>query len=312
MSEGMKKFIIILLILLGITDVYAQQEAMFTHYMDNTLAVNPAYAGSRDALTVTALDRSQWIGFPGAPETQTLTMHSPIYTDGVNLGLSFISDRIGPVNNTSVFVDYAYRIKITPESKLAFGLKLGFNAYSFNTSDLNPTDPTDISISQIQNTIAPNIGFGVYYSRERFYAGISTPKLFENDYFYSESKNSSSIAIEKRNYYLIVGGLIPISSDVAFKPTSLVKVTQGAPIEGDFTASFVFDTKYSMGLMYRTGDALGALIGFDVTDQLNVGYSFDWSFTNSTEKYNYGTHEIMLRYDFIYNENKKIRSPRYF
>jgi hypothetical protein len=106
--------------------------------------------------------------------------------------------------------------------------------------------------------------------------------------------------------------LIPISSDVAFKPTSLVKVTQGAPIEGDFTASFVFDTKYSMGLMYRTGDALGALIGFDVTDQLNVGYSFDWSFTNSTEKYNYGTHEIMLRYDFIYNENKKIRSPRYF
>jgi type IX secretion system PorP/SprF family membrane protein len=292
--------------------LWAQQEAMYTHYMDNTLEINPAYAGSRDALTITGLHRSQWVGFDGAPTTQTLTLHSPVYSDAVNLGLSFVHDRIGPVNNTSMFVDYAFRVKLDSESKLAFGLKLGFNYYDFNLSELSLTNQVDGAFNVNASTFAPNIGFGIYYSRDNFYAGLSTPKIVNNNYLYSETSNSSTLSTEQRHYYLILGGWMPISNDVKIKPSTFVKVTQGAPIEADFTADFLFHDRFSLGAMYRTGDALGFLVGYYVTEQFSIGYSFDWSFVNNTAKYNAGSHEIVLKYDFVNKNQRRIRSPRYF
>jgi len=308
----MKRHIFLLLTILGITQLFAQQEAMYTHYMYNTLGINPAYAGSRDALTVTALARSQWVGFDGAPTTQTLTLHTPFYNPAINLGLSFLNDHIGPENNTALFVDYAFRMKLTEKSKLALGLKLGFNSYAFDLTKLHSTNPSDIANNIAENTFSPNVGFGVYYSRKDFYAGLSTPKLFQNNYNFSQSTLGSNLSIEKRHYYFIIGSVIPLTTDIKFKPTSFIKITQGAPIEGDFTGNLLFYDKYTMGIMYRTGDALGALIGFDITEQLFAGYSFDWSFVNNTALYNFGSHEIVLRYDFIFGELKRIRSPRYF
>jgi len=292
--------------------LWAQQEAMYTHYMDNTLGINPAYAGSRDALTITGLHRSQWVGFDGAPTTQTLTLHSPVYSDAVNLGLSFVHDCIGPVNSSAMFVDYAFRVKLDSESKLAFGLKLGFNYYNFNLSELNLTNQVDGAFNVNATTFAPNIGFGIYYSRDNFYAGLSTPKIVSNNYLYSSTNSSSTLSTEQRHYYLILGGWMPINDDVKIKPSTFVKVTKGAPVEADFTADFLFHDRFSLGGMYRTGDALGFLIGYYVTEQFSIGYSFDWSFVNTTSKYNGGSHEIMLKYDFRYKNQRSIRSPRYF
>lgn len=306
-----KKTIYILLILLLITSTgFAQQEAMFTHYMYNTLAINPAYAGSRDALTITALHRSQWVSFPGAPVTQTITVHSPCYRDGVNLGLSVLNDKIGPVNNTSFFLDYAYRVKLSKKSKLAFGLKLGLNTYAIDLNGLNSTDNTDASAQTADNSILPNVGFGIYYSRRNFYAGVSTPKLFQNGYSYDNI--STKLSTEQRHYYLISGGLIRLHPDWELKPTSFIKITKAATIEADVTAEVLYLERFSLGVMGRSGDAIGFLAGVGITDQLTVGYSFDWSFVNNTAKYNYGSHEIILRYDFLSLSGRRIRSPRYF
>lgn len=308
-----KRYHLTLFILFSFISVaIAQQEAMYTHYMDNTLGINPAYAGSRDALTITALHRSQWVGFDGAPTTQTLTLHAPVYTDAVNLGLSLLHDQIGPVKTTAVYADYAFRVKLDSKSKLAFGLKLGFNSYNFNLSELSLTNQVDMAFDANQNTFAPNIGFGIYYSRDNFYAGISTPKIVSNNYLYSETSNSSTLSKEKKHYYFIAGTWFPISQDIKLKPTTLVKITQGAPIEADFTADLLFNDRFSLGAMCRTGDAIGLLVGYYVTEQFSIGYSFDWSFVNNTAKYNAGSHEIVLKYDFIDKNNRKIRSPRYF
>ena len=306
----MKRSILVFGAMMYMSSLFAQQEAMFTHYMYNTLAVNPAYAGSRDALTATVLHRSQWIGFQGAPVTQTFTLHSPVYTDAINLGFSVVNDKIGPLRNTSVFVDYAFRIKLSKKSKLAFGMKVGLNYNSINLSDLNGTDPNDQLTMIKDNALDLNIGAGVYYSRDNFYAGFSTPKLFQNNYEYSDVNDK--LAIEKRHYYFIMGGLIPFSNNVTLKPTALVKITQSAPIEADMTAEFIFKNHYSLGVMYRTGDAAGFLVGISITDKLNIGYSFDCSFINSTAKYNSGSHEIMLRYDLIDSRNHKNRSGNCF
>jgi type IX secretion system PorP/SprF family membrane protein len=308
----MKKHLIIGVIVgfLG-TAVQAQQDAMFTHYMYNTQAVNPGYAGSRDALTVTALHRSQWVGFPGAPLTQTITAHMPIANDHFGVGLSLGNDKIGPTNTTGFMADFAYRMKVGEKSHLALGLKGGLNMFQADLTRLKLDQPGDNAFgTNIQSKLLPNVGFGAYYHRERFYAGVSAPKLLENNFY--TNLTTSSLAIEKRHYFGILGAVFPIGQSVELKPTTFVKVTPGAPIEADLTANFIFNNKFILGVMGRTGDAAGLLLGLNVTEQLTAGYSFDYSFTNATGRYNYGSHEFMLRYDFIYNNLKKIKSPRYF
>jgi len=308
----MKKLIIALGLFVSVA-AQAQQDAMFTHYMYNTLAVNPAYVGSRDALTVTAINRNQWVGFDGAPITQTLTVHSPIGSDQIGLGGSVIQDKIGPTKNTSVYLDFAFRIQLSQKSKLAFGLKGGLSFFSADLPSVLLDQPIDDVFAQrIDNRMMPNFGFGLYYSRERFYAGLSTPKLLENDYYKGTSQSIFSSAKEKGHYYFITGTMIPVSKFVNFKPSALVKMTTGAPIEADVTGLFEFNNKLMAGAMYRSGDAFGILCGLNITDQLTIGYSFDYSTTNTTIKYNQGSHEIMLRYDFIYNNVHRIKSPRYF
>jgi type IX secretion system PorP/SprF family membrane protein len=303
------KIILVLVLTLGSLSINAQQAPMYTHYMNNTLVVNPGYAGSRDALTLTALHRSQWVGYSGAPITQTVTVHTPLRNEHIGIGLSLLNDKIGPSNNTSVFFNYAYMIKLNEKSKLALGLSAGVNIYHANLSTLQLDVQNDPSFqNNINNHITPNFGFGAYYSRERFYAGISVPNLLQNSYLVV---NNISVGKEQRHYFFIAGTLLNITDNLAFKPTTLIKVTPGAPIEADLTASFIIVKRLLVGAMYRTGDAFGGLVGFDITDQFHVGYSYDWSFGVRTGPYNSGSHELVLRYDVLLNK-KQIHSPRNF
>ncbi len=306
----MKKITLFFITLLAASGIYAQQDAMFTHYSFNTLAVNPGYAGSRDALTVTGLHRSQWVDFVGAPITQTLTLHAPIANEKIGLGLSLLKDEIGPTNTTAFYADFAYKVKMGA-GKLAFGLKAGANIRSNRVTDLIEVDGNDPLLQENQiSQFLPNFGFGLYYSTQKFYVGLSTPKLLENDF----DNNTLSKAVEKRHYYFIAGTVFPINKKktIKLRPTTFVKVTEAAPIEFDLTALFYFNDKFWVGPMFRSGDAAGALVGVNLTDQFSFGYSFDWSFVNKTATYNAGSHELMLRYDFIFNNKQKIRSPRYF
>lgn len=306
----MKKLVLTIVIIVATLQLFAQQEAMFTHYSFNTLAVNPGYAGSRDALTVTGLHRSQWVDFEGAPKTNTLTLHTPIANEKIGLGLTLFNDKIGPTSANAIFIDFAYKIPVGP-GKLAFGVKGGINRIGNDITSLNPTDEGDEFLGSDQvSQVLPNFGFGLYYSTQSFYAGLSTPRLLENDF----KTNSVTQANEQRHYYFIAGTVFPISKkqNIKLRPTALVKLTEAAPVELDLTALFYFNDKFWAGPMLRTGDAVGVLAGLNFTDQFAFGYSFDWSFVNKTAQYNKGSHELMLRYDFIYNNAERIRSPRYF
>lgn len=308
----MKK-VIFAIMFFAATGAIAQQDAMFTHYSFNTLGVNPAYAGSRDALTVTALHRSQWVSFPGAPITQTVTAHMPIVNNKMGLGMSLMHDKIGPTRNVGVFIDFAYRIQIGQKGKLAFGLKGGTALMANNLSELSTTDQGDQSFAQnITSQFLPNFGAGIYYQLPRFYVGFSTPRLLENNF--GTNTTTGSVASEARHYFLIAGAMFDLTKDarVQLKPTTFVKFTQGAPMELDITALLYFNQKFWVGPMFRTGDAAGVLAGLNITPQFGLGYSFDWSFANSTGKYNAGSHELMLRYDFVFKGKQKIISPRFF
>lgn len=310
----MKQILLTVFAILMGAATFAQQDAMFTHYSFNTLAVNSGYAGSRDALTVTGLHRSQWINFPGAPTTQTLTVHAPIANDKMGLGLSVLNDKIGPTQLTGVNADFAYKIQLGERGKLAFGLKAGLNFRANRlVSKVTTAEGDDNAFqSDIQTDLLPNFGFGVYYSTPKFYVGLSTPRLLENDLAANTTTSISSR--EQRHYFFIAGAVFPIneSGSVKLRPTTFFKLTQGAPAELDLTALFYFQDKYWVGPMLRTTDAVGVLAGLNITDQFSLGYSFDWSFGNKTAVYNAGSHELMLRYDFIFKSKGKILSPRYF
>lgn len=308
------KIVSILLLSFVCFGAQAQQDPMYTHYMYNTLSINPAYAGSRDALTITALHRSQWVDFKGAPMTQTLTLHSPIANKHIGLGLAVSNDKIGPMNNTGISGSFAYIMQLTKKSKLALGLSGGVNVLQAELNTLQLDNQNDPSFqNNIRNRVTPSVGFGAYYSRERFYAGVSTPNVLESEYYTSTQSNGTETESKaQRHYFFIAGAVFNLSNNLAFKPTTLVKVTSGAPIQGDLTASFIIMKRLLLGAMYRTGDGVGALVGFDVSQQFHVGYSYDYSLGLATSKYNQGSHEILLRYDFIYNSKKQIQSPRYF
>jgi len=306
--KPVNKITLSLLAFFGSLSIYAQQDPMYTHYMYNTLMVNPAYAGSRDALTLTLLHRSQWVDFKGAPVIQSVTLHSPLKNDHYALGLSLLNDKIGSTNNTSMVGDFAYRMDLTKKSKLSLGLSAGVNIFQARLSSLQLDQADDPTFqNNISNYVTPSVGFGAYYSRERFYAGISTPNLIQNNI-----SQGNLQASEQRHYYVIAGAVFNLSENLAFKPTTFIKITSSAPIQADLTASFILVKKLSLGAMYRTGDAFGALVGYTITQQLYLGYSYDFSYGLTTAKYNQGSHEIVLRYDFLKADKKQIHTPRYF
>ncbi len=309
----MKKIVIIILATLTVmvvshTESIAQQDPMYTQYFFNPLTVNSGYAGTRDALNVTLLIREQWVGIEGRPRTQTLSIHSPLRNDNLALGGTIIRDEVGPTSAMGLFGDFAYRIRVSDQSRLAFGLKAGVNFLQADLAALQNTDVMDQSLSQSINTnLLPNFGASAYLWADRYFLGLSAPKLLENDL----DTEVEDLRGEERSHFFFTGGYVfDISPALRFKPTFMTKVVRDAPVSFDLTANFLLDDKLWLGAMYRFGDAMGILASYQLTDQLRAGYSYDYTLSE-LQSYNGGSHEFMLSYDFFF-KNDKILSPRFF
>lgn len=305
----MKKIIIIIAFLISTMWAFAQQEAMYTHYMYNTISINPAYAGSRDALSMTLLNRSQWVGIEGAPKTMSFNAHSPIGALNTSLGLSLINDNIGVTNSLSTYIDYSFKVKVSDEANLYLGLKAGFDKIDDSLNDLISENPSDVAFDQnYESSLMPNFGFGLYYKTNRYYVGASVPRLLK--YKYGESIASSDFKSGQQHFYLIGGAIFDLNETWQLKSSTFVKGTKGAPIEADITAKAIFNKKIWVGVNYRTNDAVGFLAGIYINPQLAVGYAYDYSYDNM--KSFASSHEILITYDLIFNNNSKIISPRFF
>ncbi len=286
----------------------AQQDPLYSQYMFNTLAFNPGYAGSADVFTVMALSRHQWVGLDGAPSTQTLLAHSPLKAANMGLGLSLINDKVGPTRQTSIYGDYAYRIRTGGDSRLAFGLKGGVNLYQADLAGLATVDPDGANVN-IKGKVLPNFGFGLYWHAQRYYLGLSVPKLLENSLEESGSQGVVTVS-EARHYFLMGGYVLDVARDLKFKPSFMLRLVEGAPMSMDLTANFLLREKIWFGMLYRVGNAVGVLGQYQVNDQFRVGYAFDLT-TTRLGAYNAGTHEIMINYDLRFIKGRTV-TPRYF
>ncbi len=297
------------IILIAARPASAQQDPMYNQYMFNTLAFNPGYAGSAKIFNVMALSRHQWVGFSGAPATQTLLAHTPLKAQNFAVGLTAINDKAGPVRQTSVFGDFAYRIRLTAESQLAFGLKGGFNIHQADIASLSTVeqDPANVNTP---GRLLPNFGFGLFWHSDHYYIGLSAPKLLENDLQVNTSTVILTTAQERRHYFLIGGYVMDLDRDFKFKPSFMLRTVAGAPLSLDLNANFLFRERIWFGAMYRLGNAFGLMGQYQINDQLRAGYAFDLT-TTRIGAYNAGTHEIMLSYDLRFIQGRTI-SPRYF
>ena len=307
-------FTIILLILLGIFSASAQQDPQYTQYMYNTQVVNPAYAGSRDVLSFGLLYRTQWVGFDGAPKTVTFTGDTPIGTlDNMGLGLSIVRDEIGPAIESNINIDYSYTINTSDNAELSFGMKAGIGLLDVDFTKLNIFDPGDVFEDNIDNKLQPQIGAGVYYNTEKFYAGLSVPNFLTTKHFDASSitnPNVETLAAERLHYFLITGYVFDLNENLKFKPATLAKVVSGSPLQVDVSANFLLYEKVTLGVSYRWSAAISALVGFQATDEIFIGFAYDYQSTD-IEDYSDGSYEFMIRFD-IFNKPDRVLSPRFF
>lgn len=294
--------------------LFGQQDAQYTQYMYNTVSVNPGYAGSRGQLSIAALYRAQWVGLEGAPKTQTFNLHTPLGYNGVGLGISAINDQIGPTSETYLDLDFSYTLQTSQEARLSFGLKASGHLLDIRFSELNqdwtnPGGPDPTLQQDVDNKFSPNIGAGVYYHTQRFYIGLSAPRILETKHF---EKSSLSTANEQMNFYLITGYVYDLNPLWKFKPAILTKVIRGAPLQLDLSANFMYNERFILGAAYRWDAAVSAMAGFQVSPEFLIGLAYDREVTElGRAVFNDGSFEIILRYDFI-KVADLLKSPRFF
>jgi type IX secretion system PorP/SprF family membrane protein len=308
MLNKVKCFLVVSIQLLIIVVARGQQSSLYTQYMFNGLAINPAYAGSHEALSMTAFARKQWANVEGAPLSATFSAHTPIKKEKMGLGFLFSNDKISIFNQTSLSAIYAYRIAFSEHRKLSFGLQAGFNNYSVRYSQLTSKTANDPALPTSDFTSwSPNFGAGVYYYSQKLYIGLSVPFLASN---ILANKYVAQRLELKNNYFFTTGYVMKLSPDIKLKPSVLVKYLSGNPIQIDLNANVLFREVLWAGVSYRSFNALSFLTQVNITEQLRIGYSYDLSL-GKLAGFNSGSHEFMINYLFSFTKTR-VDTPRYF
>lgn len=288
-------FIVVLTFVGFYNPVWAQQDPMYTQYMDNLLIINPGFAGSKENGNLLVVSRNQWVGFEGAPKTNSLSYNTRLADENIGLGFSIVNDKIGPQSHTGLHMDYSYFLDISDKFRLGMGAKIGVNFYRSALTELNPLEPDPIYAQDIYKNFLPNFGTGLYLYSKNTYFGFSIPDLIRNKITRDEYL-TEYVQREEIHMYFVMGKKFRLGQDIHLKASSMVRYVQIAPVTFDLTALFGFKEKFWAGAMFRLGDAYGLLAQFKASDKMTIGYSYDLTYSE-LNAYNRGTHEIMFSYD---------------
>lgn len=313
-----KKTVLALMLLLGVSTAKAQYDALFTQFMFNETFINPAYTGSKEAMSATLLHRQQWVSFAGRPITTSFSLHGPLQGDKMGVGVNFLTEKIGVMNRSLIYGTYAYRLKFADQSTLAMGLMGGienqFNDLASLKVSNSATAPSDPQFAATPNVSAPNFGTGLYYNNKTLYVGLSIPRLLNNTVEFesggSSTTKSTQLDASKFTYYLAAGYLFDLEEDFKLRSNVLMKAVANAPIQFDIGANLLYKDFIWAGLSYRTGSAISLILGWQINKQFLFSYSYDIG-VNQIQKYSSGSHEIVLNYLFSFS-GKKVITPRYF
>ena len=306
----MKKILLpALLMLLTFLDATAQQDPHYTQYMYNMNVINPAYAGSKENLSFGLLYRKQWIEIEDAPTTFSFSGSAPIGKN-VGLGLSVISDKIGPVEENNVYGDFSYTLNLGGERRLALGLKAGVTFQKIGLRSLiQPTLPDldDDAFAEDTDNSKLNIGTGLFYYTNKYYVSFSIPNMLKSAHL---DYNGVKYGTEIQHYFLTGGYVFDLNPNLKFKPFAMLKSALNAPTSLDVSANFLYVEKFEMGATYRLQDSFGVMVNYAVSPSLRIGYAYD-HIVSDLKVTTPSSHEIILLFDV--NFPKKVsQSPRFF
>ncbi|MFE3849365.1 type IX secretion system membrane protein PorP/SprF [Flavobacterium sp. LB3P45] len=303
-----KIFLISLLVLIAYIDSNAQQNPHYTQYMYNMNVVNPAYAGSKESISFGALYRKQWVNIEDAPTSFTFSGHAPV-GNNVGLGLSFISDKIGPITEQNVFGDFSYTLRLNETSKLALGIKAGVSFHQVGLRDIQSSlpDPSEGIFGQDINDASLNLGVGAFYYTENYYVAFSIPNLSKSAHL---DYNGREYGSDVSHYFLTGGYIFDVNYELKFKPSFMLKSAFNVSPSLDLSANFLYKEKFEIGATYRLQDSFGGMVNFAVTPELRIGYAYD-HIISDLKVTTPSSHEFILLYD-LFTAKKVSRSPRFF
>lgn len=312
----MKKYITAITLLLSCFGMNAQQEAMYTQFVYNKLDINPGYAGYKEILNFTALHRSQWIGFKGAPTTQSISFNMPLEVDELAIGGGIMHDKIGPSSEFSLSFDFAYRLRLTNRATLSFGAKATAGLFQANLMDLDLIsdfygEQDEFFQYNPKSVFLPNVGFGMFYYKKDYFIGLSSPRMLRNS-LTRESNELHEVlnGATEPTAYLMGGKVFKIDRDWKVLPAAIIKGTKNAPMSIATHVNVIYMDQLMTGIFYNYREVAGGLIQWQVNKQWKIGYSFDIA-TSSLIKTNYGSHELMVNFTAS-TRRKRIVYPRIF
>ncbi len=294
--------------LLLATSVVAQHTPITSQYLFNGLLINPAYAGSRDALTANLTHRQQWVGFDGAPVTQLLSVHAPIKSRKIGLGMVLFNDKIGVSRTSGVMTSYAYRLKF-PHGRLSLGLGAGFSMGRSNWEDIALQQQNDITFQPMERgRLTPQFSTGAYYYSKNSFIGLSLPFFTAPRQMQPTGEGNAYTRLNMQPM-LFGGHLFKLNKELKLKPSMLMRYTHAGGLQGDLSANLIIHDKVWIGTSYRSNDAMVGMLEVLPTPQWRIGYAYDMGIS-AIRRYHSGSHELMLQYEFGYRIN--VRDPRYF
>jgi len=284
---------IFIFFLLNISLVFGQQDPQITHNMFDKFLYNPGVAGSQSSVNVGLLHRAQWVGVPGAPTTQNLTVESRVEALKGGIGLNVINDALGPLSTKTATISYAYQLRLNENNQLGLGFSFGMMQIGFDEEWVTPDGQIDSSLPPTGSAATvPDIGLGLYFTSENYYLGLSVTHLvpFEANFDGVATFNPA------RHYYVSAGYDYDIDEQFSIRPSYYMK-TDGVIFQMDFNVNAFYQQKHWAGFSYRIEDAIAFLVGFEVADNLTLGYALDVVTSKLASEAKNG-HEILLRYSF--------------
>jgi type IX secretion system PorP/SprF family membrane protein len=302
--------LVYIILLLGIgSSAFSQLQPLLDQYHLNGLAINPAYAGSHEALNIGLYSRIQWVGFEGAPRTNTFFVHSPLRNKKVNLGLILMGDKLGSKRETGVLLNYAYRIELG-KGKWSLGLAAGLTNISIDLNSLRYGDLEDPLLQTPEKSVLlPEFSIGSYYYTEKYFVGISMPLFLSHYANEADGNYQLHLSLKAANYLLTAGYLFAISDGIEMLPSILLKTNPSNNTQLDLQCNVILRERVWIGTGVRTNGSLTALLQLQVNPQLKIGYSYGYELSELSN-YQHGSHEVVLQYNFRYI--LEVMSPRYF
>ena len=313
-----------LTLLIGLTlalvgTALGQQESQYSSYMYNQLYYNPAYAGSRGMPTVTGLYRQQWAGFEGAPTSQMISFNSPLVSDALGFGVQLNHATKGITDNVFASMAYNYKVKLSEVHSVRLGLQGSVQRWAVDFTDesvrVRSADDQSIDLANNFSTWEGNVGLGAYLQLEDYFsAGVSVPRIYNSKISVDESKGDRGAQVSPHIYFT-AEGMIPLANNLAFRPSALVKMVQGAPTDFDINLSMVYAQRVMGGVGYRVGgdgegESINLLLFYQTSDKLGIGGAYDVGMSDLSSQTG-GSFEILARFDFG-SERDDLVNPRFF